>query len=87
MKATYDYKKVVGNVVRERRQKLGKSRLYIANTAGIDPSYLASIEGGKRNPSYEVLLQVAMALGTVPSELSKEIERGLLPLFEENKDL
>ncbi|UTR12086.1 helix-turn-helix domain-containing protein [Evansella sp. LMS18] len=46
MKTRFDYKKNVGNVVRERRQKLGKSRLYIANATGIDPSYLRRIEGG-----------------------------------------
>lgn len=46
----------------------------LAAKIGVDRSYMGFLERGERNPSLEVILKIAKALGAKPEELLKEIK-------------
>ena len=52
----------VGNRIRELRKTLGISQEKLAEIAGIDRTYLASVENGKRNISIVNLEKIIVAL-------------------------
>jgi transcriptional regulator with XRE-family HTH domain len=51
-----------GDRVRDSRLNLGLSQEALALDAGINRSYIASLEAGQRNPSLEMMARVAIAL-------------------------
>ncbi len=61
-----------GKNVRAARQKLGWSQEQLAFEAGIKRSYLSEVEGGKRNPTLDVVERIANGLNLSPSELLRE---------------
>jgi len=56
------------NLQRLRRDK-GLSQEEIAHRASVHQTYLSGVEGGKRNPSIDVLGRVVAALGVDIEEL------------------
>jgi transcriptional regulator with XRE-family HTH domain len=54
--------KAFGDRVRQRRVELGLSQERLAESAGIDRSYIGSVEGGRRNISLNNLARLARAL-------------------------
>ncbi|MGX1168668.1 transcriptional regulator with XRE-family HTH domain [Bradyrhizobium sp. USDA 372] len=52
--------------------KRGMSQERLARTAGIDRSYLASLERQSKNPTSDVLDRISEALGVHPSDLFVE---------------
>lgn len=58
-----------GDRVRELRTQQGLSQEKFALIAGLDRTYLASLEKGKRNVSILNLQKIANALGMTISEL------------------
>ncbi|MGN0342784.1 MAG: helix-turn-helix domain-containing protein [Roseburia sp.] len=50
----------IGARIRALRKKQGKTQAYFADLLYISPSYLALIESGKRVPTLEVLVQIAV---------------------------
>lgn len=52
-----------GVEVRRLREDAGLTRSELARAVGIDPSYLADIEAGKANPSFEICTRLALGLG------------------------
>jgi transcriptional regulator with XRE-family HTH domain len=64
-----------GARVRARRTELGWSQRVLAETAGLDWSYVAQVERGERNIALLNTLRLALALGMDPAELV----RGLRP--------
>ena len=65
----------LGQAVRELRQKRGLTQEQVAQASGIAPTYISDIERGVRNPSYELLIELAGALRTPLSEIVKRAER------------
>lgn len=63
-----DVKILVGKRVRELRNKLGISQEELADIAGLDRTYITSIECGKRNISIVNIERVARALGVTLRE-------------------
>ena len=63
-----DVKILVGKRVRELRNKLGISQEELADIAGLDRTYITSIECGKRNISIVNIERVAKALGVTLRE-------------------
>lgn len=61
----------LGKAVREARQKQGLTQEQVAKVSGIGPTYISDIERGVRNPSYELLIELAKALKTPLSEIVK----------------
>lgn len=60
--------KEVGRRIHERRVELGLTQRQIGEQ-GASYAYISRIEGGSRNPSYEVLVQLAAKLDTTALEL------------------
>ena len=57
-----DIKLLVGKRVKELRNKLGISQEEFADLAGLDRTYIASVECGKRNISIVNIEKLAKAL-------------------------
>ena len=61
----------VGNRIRELRTKTGLSQERFALKIGMDRTYFASVELGKRNIALKNLEKIANGLGVTLSELFK----------------
>lgn len=59
----------LGDVIRQRRLKLGFSQEALADASGIDRSHMGKIERGERNVTFLNLLKIADAIGLRPSDL------------------
>ena len=62
-------KQKFGVKIKQLRTKKGWSQEKLALNAGLDRTYLPSIEKGERNVSLEVIEKLALALNVKPSEL------------------
>jgi transcriptional regulator with XRE-family HTH domain len=62
-----------GKRVRAAREARGVTQLQlslqIGQSGSLDTSYISNIENGRRNPSLEIILLIADALGVDPSNL------------------
>jgi len=58
-----------GRNVRIVRLGRGWTQEQLAFEAGVKRAYISEIEGGKRNPSLDVVERIAGALGASPGEL------------------
>lgn len=63
----------IGKRIRELRQQTGLSQEKFALKIGMDRTYLASVENGKRNISVLNLEKIAKGLGVSLSELFRGI--------------
>ena len=70
-KAFYE---ALGHTIKVGRTDLGIERAELAERAGISYSYLAAIENGQKQPSSQVLLALAEALGLRSHELMRSAE-------------
>lgn len=62
-------KERLGKRIRELRKKTGLSQEKFALTIGMDRTYLASVEAGKRNIAIVNLEKIANGLGVTLAEL------------------
>ncbi|RZJ45943.1 MAG: XRE family transcriptional regulator [Brevundimonas sp.] len=62
----------LGEVIRQRRHKLGLSQEALADASGIDRSHMGKIERGERNVTFLNLLRISLALGCRASDLFRE---------------
>lgn len=58
-----DIKSLVGKRIKELRNQLGISQEELADIAGLDRTYITSVERGKRNISIVNLEKLSSALG------------------------
>lgn len=65
----------LGNRIRETRKALGWTQEDLADNAGIDRSYIGSVERGERNLTFKVLCQICEALGCDVAALTSGIPR------------
>ena len=61
----------VGNRIRELRKSQKLSQQKLALMVNVERSYLAKIEGGKRNPSLEYIEKISKGLGLSLEEFFK----------------
>lgn len=66
-----DIKLLVGKRVKELRNNLGISQEELADLAGLDRTYITSVECGKRNISIVNIEKLANALNITLSEFFK----------------
>jgi transcriptional regulator with XRE-family HTH domain len=69
MKRRQDVKILFGQHLRQLRRDSGLSQEQLADQAGLDRSYVGSVERGERNISLENICKLASALGTPPYQL------------------
>ena len=63
-----DYE-TVGAIIRKLRKEKGISQDVLSGLAGIGRTHLTMIENGKKNPNFETIWKIALALELRPSEL------------------
>ena len=69
-----EFYSALGHTIKVARTDLAIDRKVLAGRAGISYSYLAAIESGKKQPSSQVLLAIAEALGLRTHELLESAE-------------
>ncbi len=69
----------IGDRIAEIREQLGLSQSGLAREVGISQSAISQIEAGERNPTYEMLRQIATALGVSVAHLVGGDVEGLTP--------
>jgi DNA-binding XRE family transcriptional regulator len=67
-------KKTFGNAVREARLRANMSQEALAESAGLDRTYIGGVERGERNPSLVALKKIAAGLGVTLSDLFAEMQ-------------
>jgi transcriptional regulator with XRE-family HTH domain len=76
-----DIRSKIGRRIKSLRAEKGLSQNDLAFYAGIDRSYLAGIENGKRNVTVLILEKVITALETTVKKFFDD------PAFEEQKEI
>jgi len=66
---------VLGQAVRKLREDKGLTQEAVAHAAGVHPTWVSRLEGGKLNPAWGMVERVAVALGIKVSDLAKAAER------------
>lgn len=66
---------LLGKRIQELRKQRGMSQERFALKIGMDRTYLASVEAGKRNVAIRNIKKIADGLGVTLSELFKNIEQ------------
>ena len=66
--------KLVGNVIKQLREKKGLSQEVVSGLADIGRTHLSAIERGERKPTLETLFKIAQALDVKPSDIVILIE-------------
>jgi transcriptional regulator with XRE-family HTH domain len=61
-----------GKRIKELRRAQGLTQEVLAKKLGLDRSYMGFLERGERNPSLEVIIKIAKALGEEPDELLRQ---------------
>ena len=61
--------------LRREREALGLSQRALANLAGLNRSYVGSVERGEKNISIDCVGALARALGIDPADLMKSATR------------
>jgi transcriptional regulator with XRE-family HTH domain len=64
-----------GDRIRNRRLKLGLSQEALALKAGINRTYIGSLESGDRNPSLENIARLAVALRVDAADLVRGLQK------------
>lgn len=67
--------KAFGDCIREQRRKLGLSQEKFALKIGMDRTYYASVESGKRNLSIANIEKIADGFGISLSELFLSVDK------------
>ena len=67
--------KAVGEAIRKARKEKGYSQDVLSSFAGIARTHLTMIESGDKQPNFETIWKIAVALNMKPSELVARIEQ------------
>ena len=68
---------LIGKVIRKKREQKGMTQELLSGLAGIARTHLTMIENGTKQPNFETVWKIALALELKPSELVEEIEMEL----------
>ena len=68
---------LIGKVIRKKRSQKGMTQELLSGLAGIARTHLTMIENGTKQPNFETIWRIAIALDMKPSELVSEIEMEL----------
>ena len=66
---------VVGQTIRKLRKEKKLSQDVLSGLAGIARTHLTMIENGSKQPNFETIWKIALALNLRPSELVSLIEK------------
>jgi transcriptional regulator with XRE-family HTH domain len=66
---------MLGRVLRALRKEAGLTQEALGFRAGLHATYVSDIERGARNPSFEVMARLFLALGVTWERFGIEIDR------------
>ncbi|WP_084529238.1 helix-turn-helix domain-containing protein [Nocardia crassostreae] len=67
------WREVLGEQLRALRQEQGEKLIETAGRAGISPQHLSEVERGRKDPSSEMISNLAGALGTTLGDLTGQV--------------
>ena len=70
-------RRLLGDVLRSRRQRTGRTLRQLAATARVSPGYLSEVERGQKEPSSELLAAICDALEVRLSDILLEVSTEL----------
>ncbi|WP_344671408.1 helix-turn-helix transcriptional regulator, partial [Catenulispora yoronensis] len=70
-------RRLLGDVLRGRRQRSGRTLRQLAATARVSPGYLSEVERGQKEPSSELLAAICDALEVKLSDVLLELSTEL----------
>ncbi|MEB4613395.1 helix-turn-helix transcriptional regulator [Leucobacter sp. M11] len=68
---------MLGETLRARRTRAGKTLSEVAARAGVSPQYLSEVERGLKEPSSEMIAAIGGALGATLRELTGDVAGAL----------
>jgi len=71
--STSEQRVKLGQRIKDLRREKNITQVDLAAKTGIDRSYLGFIERGERNVSFDVIAEIAKALGVGVNELTRDI--------------
>jgi len=71
-----DYLELLGSRVQECRRELGWNQQRLADTAGLDRTYISAVEHGKQNLTLGVVVKLSEALGVELGQLLLNDKQG-----------
>lgn len=69
--------RIIGCVIRNKRIQKGMTQDLLSGLAGIARTHLTMIENGSKQPNFETVWRIAVALDMKPSDLVAEFERSI----------
>ena len=79
MKTTRKKLSGVGKTIKEFRLQATLSQDELADRMDLSTPYISMLEGGKRYPSIEMLIRIAIALEVNPGAILDKIAEGYVP--------
>ena len=70
-----DLIKQFGLEVKRRRVELALTQEEFADISGLHRTYVSGIERGERNPTLDIIFQIARALNCLPGDLLPELSK------------
>lgn len=70
--------RLLGETIREIREQHEMTQRQLAEACGIHRVYLVGIEKGRENPSVRMIVQIAIALQILPSELFRRFSKRVM---------
>ena len=67
-------KQLIGKVIRRLRKERGLSQEVLSGFAGLARSHLSMIEAGSKNPNFDTIWRISVALDILPSEFVRILE-------------
>jgi transcriptional regulator with XRE-family HTH domain len=67
------YRKLLAHRIRVRRAELDITQEELAGRIGLSQAYLSGIEQAKRNPSIDIIQQIAVALKLGPQAIFEKV--------------
>jgi transcriptional regulator with XRE-family HTH domain len=68
---------MLGEILREAREKAGLSQEQLAFRAGLDRTYVSQLENDKKSPTVETLFRLCGAMKASPAAVIGRLERRL----------
>lgn len=77
----------IGNLLSQQRERLGLTQADLAKRMGRDQTYIARVEGGKRDPRWGTVLDFARALELEPMLIPRNRVSTVEALLHSETDL
>jgi transcriptional regulator with XRE-family HTH domain len=68
---------MLGDILREAREKAGLSQEQLAFRAGVDRTYVSQLENDKKSPTIQTLFRLCGAMKASPAAVIGRLERSL----------